>query len=155
MGRLGAPRLRGCIVTQPPSLCSFVERKKGVGVIYQLGFSHFCLGEAHVLQVSVEPKTPCAPGRLQRGLPGSITPKLRVGWAPSQLCRSFPAYVGAASLGVKDLGRGEGVRVSKLHPQMCLGSFAFCLACSSSFYFNGPETRALAGGRGVGGRTGS
>lgn len=66
MGRLGAPRLRGCIVTQPPSLCSFVERKKGVGVIYQLGFSHFCLGEARVLQVSVEPKTPCAPGRLQR-----------------------------------------------------------------------------------------
>lgn len=38
----GPPDVLGCVVTQPPILFSFVERKKGVGVMYQLGFSHFC-----------------------------------------------------------------------------------------------------------------
>ena len=33
----------GCVVTQAPILFSFVERKKGVGVIYQIGFSRFCV----------------------------------------------------------------------------------------------------------------
>lgn len=41
-GRAGGSEVMGCVVTQPPILFSFVERKKGVGVIYQIGFSHFC-----------------------------------------------------------------------------------------------------------------
>lgn len=40
-GRLGALGVMGCVVTQSPILFSFVEREKGVGVIYQIGFSRF------------------------------------------------------------------------------------------------------------------
>lgn len=36
MGAPGGPEVMGCAVTQPPILFSFVERKKGVGVIYQI-----------------------------------------------------------------------------------------------------------------------
>lgn len=63
-----------------------------------------CLpGETRVLRVSVEPKTPCA------GVSPERVPGLQAGWAPSQLCLSFPAGLGAASsLRVRDVGRGEG-----------------------------------------------
>lgn len=104
----------GGAVPSPGTESSFVERKEGVGVIYRLGFSHFC-GEKPVLCKS--PWSLKLRVRLRREDPQApITPQ-REGVAPSQLCLSFPACFGAASLGVKGLGRGEGIGVSELHPQ--------------------------------------
>lgn len=98
----------------------------------------------------------CAGAAPERGFPGSGAPERTVGWAPPQLRLSFPAYFGAASLGVKDLGRGEGIRVSKLHPQMCVGLFrrlsSLHVAPVLILMVQRQGPWLGAGGRGAGGR---
>ena len=69
----------GCVVTQPQILFSFVERKKGVGVIYQIAFSRFCW-EKSMFCESPWTQTMFCPGLSGERIPKLLfTPKLKVG----------------------------------------------------------------------------
>lgn len=140
-GARGAPAVMGCVVTQPQILFSFVERKKGVGVIYQIGFTHLSLGEIHVLRVCVDANYVCVQVSLEREVPKLLPLHARTQNGATPLPNFSPLVFLLVFLTQPSSGRriwGEGdPECLKLRPvNACVwGAFAFLSRGPLQFLF--------------------